>query len=221
MMRQILLYCLVGSLLFCSVHAINKSRIDKKIERNQKKLSYKEQKKILSDIRTYIGQACNKSLYDFMLKPTPFLEQQKGVFVTLKKNGVLRGCIGSIVPHKPLYQLLPEMAYNAAFKDSRFAPLDCRELPNIQFSVSILTEPYAVPDYTHIIIGTHGIILSKKGKSAVFLPEVPIEFGWNKEQTLQQLSLKAQLPYDAWRDSDTQFRVFEAINFGEPSRLRK
>jgi AmmeMemoRadiSam system protein B/AmmeMemoRadiSam system protein A len=149
------------------------------------------------------------------------LERNTGAFVTLnKKNGELRGCIGSIEPVMPLFQTVIQMARSAAFNDTRFAPLKRDELDNIVFDVTVLTPPVKVNSYKDIIIGTHGVVLNKLNErgvrvtSSVFLPQVPPAFGWNLETTLEQLSLKAGLLPDAWKSS-CEFEVFEGFEIQE------
>jgi len=151
---------------------------------------------------------------DFKEK-NPRLLEKSGVFVTLHtKEGNLRGCIGYILPIKPLYQAVIDNAISAAVHDYRFPPVTHQELPNLKIELSVLTPPKRIGTYTDIIIGRHGVILSKEGRSAVFLPQVALEQGWTLEETLTHLSGKAGLPLDAWK-RDCQFEVFEAEVFKE------
>jgi MEMO1 family protein len=137
-----------------------------------------------------------------------------GVFVTLNKRGRLRGCIGEIIPTRPLYKAIMTQAVNAGLNDQRFPPVHAAELSEIDFEISVLTPPKPVASTDEIVIGKHGIILKKAGRSAVYLPQVAPEQGWDVDQTLSHLSQKAGLSEDAWRSSAT-FTVFEAIVFGE------
>lgn len=146
--------------------------------------------------------------------PTKNMEQPLGVFVTLKtKNGRLRGCIGRVTTSEPLYKTVQAMAQSAAFHDTRFSPLKKGELQNISISITILMTPKPVASYNDIVIGKHGIILEKNGRSALYLPQVAPEQGWNIKQTLESLSQKAGLPKDGWKDAN--FKVFEGFEFGE------
>ncbi|MEW6482719.1 MAG: AmmeMemoRadiSam system protein B [bacterium] len=141
--------------------------------------------------------------------------KKSGVFVTLHtKEGHLRGCIGYILPIKPLYQAVIDNAISAAVSDYRFPQVTYSELPSLKIELSVLTAPKKIGTYTEIILGKHGVILSKAGRSAVFLPQVAPEQKWTLEETLTHLSLKAGLPSDAWK-RDCQFEVFEAEVFGE------
>lgn len=146
---------------------------------------------------------------------TAGMRQIAGAFVTLQMNGILRGCIGEIEPHRALYQAVMDHAVNAAVHDPRFPPVTTADLGALQIEISALTPPVRVPSYAEIEIGRHGIVLEQGAHLAVFLPQVAPEQGWDLEQTLTQLSLKAGLPIDAWREG-CRFEVFEAIVFKEP-----
>lgn len=146
---------------------------------------------------------------------SPRLEEPRGAFVTLKKNGKLRGCIGYIQPVESLYKTVQENAVNAATRDTRFAPVKPKELEQIEIEISALTPPERISSAEEIILGKHGIILEKGGHRAVFLPQVAPEQGWNLEETLRHLSHKAGLSPDTWQDPDTRFSVFTAEVFEE------
>ena len=107
------------------------------------------------------------------------------------------------------WKTVREQALNAAFHDPRFSPLRADELGEIDIEISVLTPPRPVGSWRDIVVGTHGMVLSKAGRSAVFLPQVAPEQGWGIEETLTHLSLKAGLPSDAWR-SGADYLVFEA-----------
>lgn len=138
----------------------------------------------------------------------------RAAFVTLKKHSLLRGCIGDIFPQRPLYRSVILNAINACFNDKRFQPVAEDECEDITIEISALTTPEPVSSADKIRIGTDGVVMNKDGRSAVFLPQVAPEQGWDINQMLTQLSLKAQLPADAWKEG-TSFLVFEAVVFGE------
>jgi len=140
---------------------------------------------------------------------TDAMNAVRGGFVTLNTRGELRGCIGEILPRREIWKVVREHALNAAFNDPRFPPLAPRELAEIDIEISILTPPKPVDRWRDIIIGKHGMVLTKAGRSAVFLPQVAPEQGWTLEETLTHLSQKAGLPRDAWKE-DATFLVFEA-----------
>jgi AmmeMemoRadiSam system protein A len=138
----------------------------------------------------------------------------RAAFVTLKKNGVLRGCIGDIFPRQPLYKSVIMNAINACVNDRRFVPVSQDELKDITIEISALTVPAPIASPDEIRIGIDGVVLNKDGHSAVFLPQVAPEQGWDVNEMLTQLSLKARLPSDAWKQG-ASFLVFQAEVFGE------
>ncbi|MCK4294522.1 MAG: AmmeMemoRadiSam system protein B [Planctomycetes bacterium] len=145
------------------------------------------------------------------------MKPPRAAFVTLKRNGRLRGCIGDIFPRQPLYKSVLTNAINAAFRDQRFPTLQKDELEDITIEISALTPPAPVSSCDRIRIGTDGVVLRKAGRSAVFLPQVAGEQGWDLNQTLTQLSLKAQLKADDWKEG-ASFLVFQADVFGESEK---
>jgi AmmeMemoRadiSam system protein A len=142
------------------------------------------------------------------------MRDPRAAFITLKKNSQLRGCIGDIFPQRPLYKSALYNALYAGFRDKRFIPVTKDELDDIVIEISALTPPQPVASYHKIRIGTDGVVLNKDGQSAVFLPQVAPEQGWDINQMLTQLSLKAKLPGDAWKEG-ANFLVFQAVVFGE------
>ena len=151
---------------------------------------------------------------DIGIKTTPAMEKVMGGFVTLHKEGRLRGCIGEILPRNPIYKVVMNRAVSAAFEDYRFPQLGKDELDKIDIEISVLTPPEKVDSWKDIELGKHGIILSKNKHSAVFLPQVAPEQQWDLPTTLEHLSVKAGLPQDAWKHG-AEFSVFEADVFGE------
>jgi AmmeMemoRadiSam system protein A len=135
--------------------------------------------------------------------------------VTLKQRGDLRGCIGYIEPREPLVRTVIENAKNASTSDPRFPPVRPADLPELSIEVSALTEPAEVDSPEGFVVGRHGIIIRKDGRSAVFLPQVAPEQGWDRATTLAHLCRKAGLPADEWRNPGMKFLVFEAEVFHE------
>ncbi len=142
-----------------------------------------------------------------------------GAFVTVNRRGVrpeegrLRGCIGSIIGREPLADTVVHAAVSAAH-DPRFPPLEARELPGVVLEVSVLSPPHRVPGPESIVLGTHGVILTKGGRRAVYLPQVAAETGWDLPTFLSHLAQKAGLPPDAWRKG-ARLEVFTAQVFAE------
>jgi hypothetical protein len=152
----------------------------------------------------------------------------RAAFVTLKKNTavqkpgektpqkipLLRGCIGDIFPRRPLYKSVIGNAINAAVNDRRFLPVTIEECNDITIEISALTAPKPIVSPDEIRIGIDGLVLNKDGRSAVFLPQVATEQGWDLNQMLTNLSLKAGSAGDAWKEG-ASFLVFQADVFGE------
>ena len=151
---------------------------------------------------------------DVSVKISGAMNVPRATFVTLKKNSQLRGCIGDLIPQRPLYKSVIQNAINASFNDTRFSPVVEAEMEDITIEISALTVPEPITSPDEIRIGIDGVILSKQGHSAVFLPQVAPEQGWDVAQMLTQLSLKARLPADAWKEG-AGFLVFQADVFGE------
>ncbi|OPY93451.1 MAG: hypothetical protein A4E73_00105 [Syntrophaceae bacterium PtaU1.Bin231] len=142
------------------------------------------------------------------------LQQTRGVFVTLKKHGELRGCIGRIAGDGPLERLVGMMTVQSAFNDSRFQPLSPSEFNEIDIEISVLTPLKDVASAADIVVGRDGVLLNKGGRSAVFLPQVATEQGWKREEMLDHLCMKAGLPAGSWKDG-ARLQVFQADVFGE------
>jgi AmmeMemoRadiSam system protein A len=143
--------------------------------------------------------------------PEGVLRQPMGAFVTLHRNGRLRGCIGTMQPSAPLYLTVALMAWNAAFRDHRFHPLTREEMPGLTFDISLLGPMAPCPDREKIELGRHGIMLQARGRGAVFLPQVPVEQGWTLTETLEQLCRKAALPPGAWREKNAVILWYESV----------
>lgn len=141
---------------------------------------------------------------------TPKLEAEAATFVTLKINGRLRGCIGTLEPVAPLYMSVHNNAISAALNDYRFRPVTPMELDRIEIHISILSPIRDIESLDEFKIGEHGIILNKGRYRAVYLPEVAVEQNWTTEQTLSSLSMKAGMDEDGWREG-TRFKVFSSV----------
>jgi AmmeMemoRadiSam system protein A len=142
------------------------------------------------------------------------LLEKRGAFVTLKVGGDLRGCIGYPQPLKSLAETVVEMAVAAATEDFRFSPLRLEELEGVEVEISVLTLPRPAKDPAEVEVGRHGIIISKGFRRGLLLPQVPGEYGWDRETYLRHGCLKAGLPEDAWRKG-AKIEVFEAQVFSE------
>lgn len=144
-----------------------------------------------------------------------------GVFVTLnylvRSEEHLRGCIGFPHAYKELYPAVVDAAIAAATQDPRFPPVDEKEIDNIVFEVSLLTEPEEVPEKKDIRIGQDGLILRWKHGSGLLLPQVPVELGWDIDEYLTNLCYKAAAPRDLLLDPSSKLYRFQAEVFKERS----
>jgi AmmeMemoRadiSam system protein A len=167
---------------------------------------------IAMDTLDWCTRADRKSFDFSRYQLTDKLKTKTATFVTLKvkANDELRGCIGSLEPHEALYMSVHNNAVNAALNDTRFEQVRNTEIQSLDVHVSILSPIVDIASLDGFKLGEHGIILSKMGRRAVFLPEVAIEQKWTREQTLSYLSRKAGLPSDAWKQG-AAFKVFSSV----------
>ncbi|MGP8336728.1 MAG: TIGR00296 family protein [Methanosarcinaceae archaeon] len=145
--------------------------------------------------------------------------EKRGVFVTLKKQGMLRGCIGYPYPVSSLGSAIIDSAISAATGDPRFPPVNISEMDNIIVEVTVLTQPELInvppsqiPEV--IEIGRHGLIVKKGHYQGLLLPQVAPENGFDEVELLNQTCLKAGLAPDTWR-RDAQVYWFEGQIFKE------
>lgn len=149
---------------------------------------------------------------------SPALLEHRAAFVTWRRRstGELRGCIGEVIAQRPLAESVAKMAVHAGTKDPRFPPIGLDELLHLVVEISALT-PMTPIEPDRVEVGRHGLMVSKGGLSGLLLPQVPVEQGWNREEFLGGLCLKAGLPESAWREGDVELRSFEAEVWGEES----
>jgi AmmeMemoRadiSam system protein A len=128
----------------------------------------------------------------------PGLGEPRGVFTTLCLRGELRGCVGYAMPVAPLYRAVAETARAAAFEDTRFSPVTKEEASKLDVSLSVLSPLFPIHPEA-VEVGRHGLVISQGGRRGLLLPQVPGEYGWDRESFLGQTCRKAGLPLDAWR----------------------
>lgn len=149
------------------------------------------------------------------------LKEDMGAFVTLNKDGLLRGCIGYPEPVKPLVNSVIEVAISAAVNDPRFSPVNSSELNDLEIEVSVLTKPELIEverpeEYMDKIeIGKDGLIIERGPYRGLLLPQVAVEMGWNVEEFLYNTCVKANLPADCWLYQDVKIYKFNAEIFNE------
>lgn len=131
------------------------------------------------------------------------LSEPAGVFVTLKIDGNLRGCIGRFISSEPLYKVVQESAVSSAFGDPRFSPLTKEEYPRTEFEITVLGPLKKISSIDQIILGRHGIYIKKDFRSGTMLPQVATENGWTREQFLGYTARdKAGIGWDGWKDAE-------------------
>jgi len=143
------------------------------------------------------------------------LTRKSGVFVTLKINGELRGCIGEVFAENPLAFAVQSTAVKSALEDPRFKPVTEGELPKLEYDISVLSPLRLMENTDEIVIGKHGLLLINGNYSGLLLPQVPVENEWNRQEFLAYLGLKAGLPQDAWKHPNTMLFIFSAEVFGK------
>jgi AmmeMemoRadiSam system protein A len=143
------------------------------------------------------------------------LAQERGAFVTLTKNGQLRGCIGYVAPLKPLYLAVRDVAMMAALRDTRFRPVTASELGDLQYEISVLSPLRRVMDVQEIRVGQHGLLIHTSDHEGLLLPQVASEEKWDRATFLEQVCYKAGLPERAWQDAGADLFRFTALVFGE------
>lgn len=142
----------------------------------------------------------------------PVLQAPGAAFVTITREGELRGCIGYIEAIKPLAEAVAHCAASAAIADPRFPPVTPEELPHLRVEVSVLSPLRPIADPKEIRVGTHGLLISQAGRHGLLLPQVATELGWDRETFLRQTCLKAGLPGDAWKHG-AEIKVFTVDHF--------
>jgi len=140
---------------------------------------------------------------------SPFSEPH-GVFVTIKKNGNLRGCIGSLIGSDSIIDDIATQARHSALNDHRFEPITRDELPLLTVELTVLSPPKKCDSASKIRLGIDGIIFKKGLLQSVFLPQVPVEQSWDLAETLSELAIKAGLSADAWKDN-SEFFTFQGM----------
>ncbi len=146
---------------------------------------------------------------------TDALKVHCGGFVTLDKNGRLRGCIGYVQAVKPLNETVSEMAVQAALHDPRFAPVTAREVQDLEIEISVLSPLMPVMDIAEIEVGRDGLVIRAGGASGLLLPQVASERNWDRETFLDQTCVKAGLPAGSWRREGVTILRFTAEVFSE------
>lgn len=156
-----------------------------------------------------------KRILDFSPYPTA-LAQPAGAFVTLHRDGQLRGCVGQVEASDPLGDAVARAAINAALHDSRFPAVEADEVRSLEIEISVLSPPESIVPET-ILPGRHGLLIIKAEHRGLLLPQVAAGRRWSWQRFLEETCVKAGLPRDAWRDPGTRVLAFTAEVFSDIS----
>ena len=181
---------------------------------NNFQITKEEEKKLLNLSRASLMAKLRGTCLVKDSEQAGILNEKCGVFVTLKKEGKLRGCVGRFNPPAPLFQTIQDMAIAAATQDSRFSPVTAEELDKIDIEISVLTPLKKIDSIDQFELGKQGIYIKKGYNSGTFLPQVAVETGWTREEFLGHCSRdKAGIGWDGWKQAELY--TYEAIIFGE------
>ena len=180
-------------------------------------LNDSQKEKLLRLAREKISSHFNYEDYIVDEKIKEEFSENKGAFVTLSIESELRGCIGFIEAIFPLWEAVVKAAEAAAFSDPRFSPLTKEEFASIHIEISILSSPELMSgDYLEQIeIGRDGLVIEMDGFKGLLLPQVPVEWKWEKEEFLENTCVKAGLAKNAWREPNCKVFKFSGEVFGE------
>ena len=170
---------------------------------------------LLTLARGVIDAQCRGKQYQASPSPSPIMKEPRGAFVTLHKDGRLRGCIGYIEAIKPLATTIAEMAGAAAFNDRRFSPVKAEEVPLLRLEISVLSPLFEITDPSTIVVGKYGLIITQGMNRGLLLPQVATEWKWDRETFLDQTCVKAGLPEGCWKEHGTKIEGFTADVFSE------
>ncbi len=159
----------------------------------------------------------SKSLDPFLQKVnlTNRMKEKRGVFVTIKKSGHLRGCIGYIEGIKPIFEAVIDNTRSASTRDYRFPPMRASEIDKVKLEISVMTPLKRIHSTNEVKVGRDGLVIEHRGKRGVLLPQVATENGWGREQFLNAICRKAGLPETTWKTEKPIIRTFSAQVFGE------
>lgn len=173
-----------------------------------------QKKELLMIARKSIESIVKHNQKSSVISEDKLLLEHRGAFVTIYKNKSLRGCIGLIESDQPLINVVNDMAIQAATRDPRFVPISIEELDKISLEISVMSPIEQITDPKQIEVGKHGLIIRKGYNSGLLLPQVAVEYNWNREQFLEQTCVKAGLKPDDWKQGAKIF-IFSAEVFGE------
>jgi AmmeMemoRadiSam system protein B/AmmeMemoRadiSam system protein A len=202
-----------GAVVIAGGSPVHPVDVDSLVTDDSYSLTSSDKKVLLKYARKTLEQYFSTQSFPLLRNINPMLKIKRGCFVTLKKDGELRGCIGRMTGDVPLCTIVGTMALQAAFNDTRFTSLKQDELSRIEIEISVLTPFKSIKSADDIVLGRDGVIVKKSGRQAVFLPQVATETGWSKEVFLSQLCYKAGLNSGDWKNAE--LFTFQADVFSE------
>jgi AmmeMemoRadiSam system protein A len=177
-----------------------------------------EKQRLLDLARTALEEVVRYGRMSEVAEPAEALRTPCGAFVTLYKGNRLRGCIGYIEALKPLYVTVRECARAVALDDPRFDPVTPAELPSLRLEISMLS-PLVEVAPQQVEVGRHGLLISRGAQRGLLLPQVAVEWKWDRERFLEETCLKAGLPPDAWQHG-ARIQAFTAQVLQEPAKKK-
>lgn len=179
-------------------------------------LSETDKKTLLQIARNTLATYLQTNEIPEVITDQPTLVEQRATFVTLRdrSSGELRGCKGEVFPREPLVQAVQTTAISSATNDPRFNPVEAYELDNLKIEISVL-KPLRPITPDEVVIGKHGLVVSRGSKTGLLLPHVPVVYNLDRETYLKELCYKAGLEEGILEDDDTSLYGFEAEVFEE------
>ena len=181
-------------------------------------LSAEDKSVLLKLARDTLDQYLSEHRLPAFTPASAIMQQPRATFVTLrqKQSHELRGCRGEVMAQYPLWESVQQVSVLSATDDPRFRPVRHAELAGLQIEISVLTPMRLARDPSEVVVGKHGVMIRQGLRGGLFLPQVPVEQGWDHDEYLSNLcAMKAGLPADAWRKKDVQLYIFEAEIFEE------
>ncbi len=183
-------------------------------DRKAEMLDHRQRAALVGIARSAVEKAVRAQKPELPVPGEEALTRPAGAFVTLRCQGELRGCIGLVEPTLPLWQTVQQASASAATEDYRFSPISAEDLPRLRLEISVLSPLEKVQDLTTIQVGLHGLVAERGTRRGLLLPQVPREWGWEREEFLSHTCEKAGLPPLAWQEGAAIYR-FTAEIFGE------
>ena len=179
-------------------------------ERDEGRLSEQDRSALLGVARLVLTEYLTTGRIPSHNTDSSALLEHRGTFVSLhgRDSRALRGCLGEFLSRRPLVESVTEMTIAAATRDPRFPAVTVEELPDLQIEISALSPLYPIPP-EQVQVGVHGLMIVKGEKKGLLLPHVPLAYGWEREELLANLCLKAGLGMDDWRSGNVELHAFE------------